>query len=133
MKKILFFSIFLFSVSSITFAQNKNQETEKMQFIYRLKLIPKLLDENNWTGKETKIVDIHFNKLKELTEEGIVILAGRTLTMDEDGFGIVIFEAENEKEAVKIMNEDPAVKEGIMTAELFPYRVALIRDPYREN
>lgn len=50
--------------------------------------------------------------------------AGRTL---EKTFGLVIFEAESEVEARRLMNNDPAVTEGMMTAELFPYHVALIR------
>jgi uncharacterized protein YciI len=39
----------------------------------------------------------------------------------------VILEVETEDEALAIMNNDPAVAAGVMTAELFPYRVALIR------
>lgn len=101
---------------------------EKKQFIYVLKLIPKLLDINNWTEREENIVDRHFSTLQELTKEGKLILAGRTLNMDEKTFGIVILEVESEEEAQQLMKNDPAVAEGVMTAELFPYRVALIRE-----
>jgi uncharacterized protein YciI len=52
--------------------------------------------------------------------------------MDEKTFGIVIIEVESEEEALNIMNNDPAVSEGVMTAELFPYRVALIRTDKKE-
>lgn len=100
----------------------------KKQFIYVLKLIPKLLEETNWTEKEEDIVNRHFNELKKLLSEGKLILAGRTLNMDEKTFGIVILEVDSEKEAENIMKNDPAVAEGIMTAELFPYRVALINN-----
>lgn len=100
---------------------------EKMQFLYKLKLILPLLDEENWTERENKIVGEHFTKLQSLVNKGVVILAGRTLNEDESQFGIVIFEAENEEEAKIIMNSDPAVEKGIMTAELFPYQVALMR------
>ena len=55
-------------------------------------------------------------------------MAGRTLDMDSEGFGIVILEVDSEEEAMDLMKNDPAVKEGIMTAKLFPYRVALLRD-----
>ncbi|WP_143128251.1 YciI family protein [Psychrobacillus sp. OK032] len=41
--------------------------------------------------------------------------------------GIVILEVDTEEEAVELMNNDPAVKEGIMEAQLFPYRVALYK------
>ena len=97
------------------------------QYLYRLKLIPKLLDSSNWTDVENKIVEEHFDQLKSLLGEGKLVLAGRTLNADSTGFGIVILEVESEEEARKLMNSDPAVREGIMTAELFPYRVALIR------
>lgn len=100
---------------------------EKMQFLYQLKLIPHLLDEANWTDKENEIVSRHFATLQSHQKEGKLILAGRTLTMDPDGFGIVILEVDSEDEAKHIMDNDPAVKEGIMTAKLFPYRVALQR------
>lgn len=100
---------------------------EKKQFIYILKLIPYLIDQTKWTQREENIVDRHFEKLQKLLRDGKLILAGRTLNMDEKTFGIVIIEVESEEEARNIMNNDPAVLEGIMTAELFPYRVALIR------
>lgn len=41
--------------------------------------------------------------------------------------GIVILEVDSEEEARELMENDPAVKEGVMEATLFPYRVALIR------
>lgn len=44
-----------------------------------------------------------------------------------DPTGIVILEVESEEEARALMQSDPAVADGIMTAELFPYSVALIR------
>jgi len=101
---------------------------EKKQFIYVLKLIPSLLSESNWTEREEDIVNRHFKRLQVLHKEGKLILAGRTLNMDEKTFGIVVFEADSEIEAENIKNSDPAVAEGVMKAELFPYRVALTRE-----
>ncbi|MGE6755063.1 YciI family protein [Rossellomorea sp. NPDC071047] len=98
-----------------------------MEFIYVLKLVPDLHKEENWTSADEDIVQQHFQRLKEFTEAGVVILAGRTLNEEENAFGIVIFEAEDEEMAKAFMKEDPAVNEGIMIAELFPYRVALSR------
>ncbi|MGF3101985.1 YciI family protein [Rossellomorea sp. DUT-2] len=98
-----------------------------MEFIYVLKLIPRLHKEENWTTEDEGIVQRHFERLKELTDSGVVILAGRTLNEEENAFGIVVFEAEDVEKAREFMKEDPTVKEGIMTAELFPYRVALLR------
>jgi uncharacterized protein YciI len=99
--------------------------SKKLQFVYFLKLVPRLLDENAWTDEDSRIVERHFVRLKKLTKEGTVILAGRTL--DADPKGIVILEAGSEEEARSLMEADPTVAEGIMTAELFPYSVALLR------
>ncbi|MBC8479786.1 MAG: hypothetical protein H8D46_04920, partial [FCB group bacterium] len=79
------------------------------QFLYQLKLIPRLLDESNWTEEENRIVEKHFRHLKNLVKNGVVLHAGRTSLMDEDGFGIVIFQADSEEDAHEIMNSDPAV------------------------
>lgn len=99
---------------------------EKQQFIYVLKLIERLYDDDSWTEEDNNIVKEHFEKLQRLNKEGTVILAGRTLNTDAEGFGIVILEVSSEDEARKLMNSDPAVRDGIMTAKLYPYRVALI-------
>lgn len=97
------------------------------QYIYVLKLISRLTNELNWTKEDNKMVEDHLAYLKMLLNEGVIILAGRTLNEDDQMFGIVIFEAETQADAQAIMVNDPAVKSGIMIAELHPYRVALIR------
>jgi len=77
-------------------------------------------------------INEHFAYLKSLNEQGALILAGRTQTSDDKSFGIVIFKTTSEDAARKVMENDPAVKQGVMNAELFPYRVALIT-PEREG
>ncbi len=125
---ILVISMTLLSTHAIA----EDTTVKKEQYLYTLKLIPSLLDESNWTERENGIVEEHFERLKSLMAEGKLILAGRTLNVDPSGFGIVILEVESEKEARGLMKSDPAVREGIMTAELFPYRVALIRSAEKE-
>jgi len=95
------------------------------EYIYRLELIERLKKDENWTDEDNRIVNEHFDYLKNLLSQNRLILAGRTT--NENKFGIVIFEAETNENAQDIMNNDPAVLNGIMTSELFPYRVALIR------
>ncbi|MCP4143466.1 MAG: hypothetical protein GY755_24800 [Chloroflexi bacterium] len=98
------------------------------QWIYVLKLTrPEMLTKGS-TPEEDAVVSRHFNYLKELTKKGVMILMGRTQTEDETTFGIAIFEAENESEAQKIMENDPALSEGVMTANLYPYKIALMRE-----
>jgi uncharacterized protein YciI len=77
------------------------------------------------TEHEAKIVGEHFAYLSKLTEQGVVLMAGRTLTADESTFGIAVFVAATTAQAIAIMEDDPAVRHGVMRAELFPYRVAL--------
>jgi uncharacterized protein len=97
------------------------------EFLYKLKLVPSLLIEENWTEREHKIVNEHFHQLKSLVESGKVVFAGRTLNMDPEGFGIVLLNVESEQEAKEIMESDPAVKSGIMTSSLFPFHLSLSR------
>ena len=98
------------------------------QYLYKIQPTrPAMLTEGP-TPEEETILAGHFAYLKDLTDRGVVILAGRTLNTDVSSFGIVIFKAGSEDEARERMNDDPAVKRGVMRAELYPYRVALLAD-----
>ena len=77
------------------------------------------------TPEEDAIVSDHFHYLKELTAQGIVLLAGRTLTTDESSHGLVIFVANSDDAAKTIMEGDLAVIAGVFQAELFPFGIAL--------
>lgn len=95
------------------------------QFLYRVQPTRLGMLTDGPTEREATIVGEHFQYLKGLVEQGVVLMAGRTLNADESTFGIAIFEAESQTAAEEIMRADPAVREGVMRAELFPYRVAL--------
>jgi uncharacterized protein YciI len=128
MKKLFAILLSMLLLCSTVNSQETGKKDEKKQFIYVLKLIPRLLSEKNWTEQDGNIVGKHFRRLQKLHKEGKVILAGRTLNeADASQFGIVVLEAESPEEARKLMEEDDAVKEKIMTAQLFPFSVALIR------
>ena len=94
-------------------------------FLYRLQLVRGDLLRTGPTPSEGTKLQEHFDYLKNLTEQGTVILVGRTLNTDETAMGIVIFRANSPESAHEIMNNDPAVKKGVMTANLFPFRIAL--------
>jgi uncharacterized protein YciI len=49
--------------------------------------------------EESQAVEKHYLYLKNLTEKGIVLMAGRTTNNDESTFGIVILKAETESDA----------------------------------
>ena len=105
------------------------QSSEKQQFSYLLQLKNEVLisDPYAWTEKDANIVSTHFTYLQNLLQQGILLMAGRSLVENPNSFGIVVFEAESEEDACQIMENDPAVKQGFMTAELHPFRVALWR------
>lgn len=95
------------------------------QFLYRIQPTRIAMLADGPTEQEAAIVGRHFNYLLDLVAKGKVLMAGRTLNNDASSFGIAILVTETESEAQAIMQGDPAVAEGVMQAELFPYRVAL--------
>jgi uncharacterized protein YciI len=95
------------------------------QFLYRIQPTRLAMLTDGPTEQEARIVGEHFNYLKRLTEEGAVLMAGRTLNNDASTFGIAVFVADSGEHAEELMKNDPAVKHGVFRAELFPYAVAL--------
>ena len=94
-----------------------------MQFIYFIRPRRENFAET-MTEEEGNIMGTHFLYLKDLLSKGKLILAGPEAT---GKFGVTIIETETEDEAKDIMNNDPAVSSGMVTPELYPYRVSLIR------
>ncbi|MBL8063318.1 MAG: hypothetical protein JNK32_09885 [Anaerolineales bacterium] len=97
------------------------------QYLYFLKPTRLGMVAEGPTPEEAETVSRHFAYLTDLTNKGVMILVGRTQNNDESTFGIAIFEAEDEPAARAIMENDPAVAGGVMTAVLYPYSVALMR------
>jgi len=95
------------------------------QFIYQLRPTRMEMLSEGPTEREAAVVAEHFAYLQDLLGQQVVLLAGRTRTTDEQTFGIVVFEADSDGSARQIMENDPAVNEGIMSARLFPFGVAL--------
>jgi uncharacterized protein len=102
-------------------------EAEPKQFIYVLRLVPRLHSDSAWTQEDKMALDRHFARFQHAIETGELILAGRTREPGDKTFGIAIFEANDEAAARKFMESDPAVVAGLMTAELHPFAVALQR------
>jgi uncharacterized protein YciI len=97
-----------------------------LEYLYKIQPTRAAMLEEGSTPQEGAAVSQHFDYLSGLVDEGIVVLAGRTLTTDERSFGIVIFRAASDDDARRIVENDPAVKAGVMRAELYPYRIALM-------
>lgn len=102
-------------------------EHKKQQFIYVFDPVrPELVtDPDAWTEEDIRVGEEHFAYLSKATEEGTVILAGRST--DGTGPAVVILEASSEDDARRFMEKDPFVAGGLMRASLHPFRAALIR------
>jgi uncharacterized protein YciI len=95
------------------------------EFLYKLQLVRGDLLRTGPTEAEQAVVAEHFAYLQNLNAQGTIILVGRTLNADENAMGLAIFRAESDEAASRIMNDDPAVKKGLMTATLYPFKVSL--------
>jgi uncharacterized protein YciI len=99
--------------------------TLEEEYLYRIRQSrPEMLSAGP-TEEEAAVIDAHAAYLRELADRGVVRLAGRTLTTGPETFGIVILAAGSAEDARRIMDADPAVKRGVMRAELFPFRTAI--------
>ena len=117
----------IFSLVRSLPAQTPDTKPKPKQFIYVLRLVPRLHSDAAWTKEDNMALDRHFTRFKLAIEKGELILAGRTMEPGDKTFGIAIFEAPDEKAARSFMESDPAVVAGLMTAELHPFAVALQR------
>ena len=95
------------------------------EFLYKLQLVRGDMLRAGPTDSEQAIVAEHFAYLQNLNAQGVIIFVGRTLNIDENAMGLAVFRAESEDAARQIMNDDPAVKKGVMTATLYPFKVVL--------
>ena len=77
------------------------------------------------TAEEQTVWGTHFERLKRLVAEGVMILAGPTLGTKNTG--VAIFEAADEAQAQRIMDEDPVIAGGFARGELRPFVVSLLR------
>jgi uncharacterized protein YciI len=101
------------------------------QFVYRIVPMRPQMLVSGPTEREMAVIDAHFAHLQKLAAEGVVLMAGRTMDTGVDTWGIVVFTAPGLAEAERVMRGDPAIAEGVMRCELFPYRVAVWTDRYK--
>jgi uncharacterized protein YciI len=125
-RQLLVLLICIFVIVQSLTAQEPNADKPK-QFIYVLRLVPRLYADSAWTKEDDAVLKRHFARFQKATKSGQLILAGRTSESSDKTFGIAIFEAPDEDAARKFMQEDPAVEGGLMTAELHPFAIALQR------
>lgn len=77
------------------------------------------------TDEEKKQFSDHAAYIKRLCLEGTMVFAGPC--RDMKGPAVVILDVRKQADAERLMNEDPAVKHGLMKASLHPVRLSFIR------
>ncbi len=70
MKGLLAAVLLALALCGAAASQEARKNAEKKQFIYVLKLTPRLLGQKNWTEQDRQIVGRHFRRLKRLHEGG---------------------------------------------------------------
>jgi uncharacterized protein YciI len=76
------------------------------------------------TEEESRVVGEHYDYLVSLRERGKLVVAGPSVKRG-DTFGIGVLDVDELAEAEAIVAEDPAVVNGVMTAEIRPLRIAV--------
>jgi uncharacterized protein YciI len=129
MKRLLLVLTLLALAPLALFGAEEKAPPKLKQFVYVLRLVPRLHADHAWTEADNATIKQHFAHLTAATKAGQVVLAGRTMEPGDKTFGLVIFDAADEPAARTFMESDPAVVNKIMTAELHPFAVALQRKP----
>jgi uncharacterized protein YciI len=101
------------------------------QFLYRIVPTRPEMLVSGPTEREIQAIDAHFAHLQKLAADGVVLMAGRTVDTGPRTWGIVVFSAPSPAEAEAVMRSDPAIAQGVMHCELFPYRVAVWSSSWR--
>lgn len=94
-----------------------------MEYLYLIRPVRPGSNES-FTSEEEAMMEDHFQYLQAKLQEGVLLLAGPCL---DRAFGIVLLRVDSLVEAEAIMNQDPAVTGGVMTAEIHPFRISLER------
>lgn len=108
--------------------KRKGALSESPQFMYVLKLTRPDMLQTGPTDREKTTVAEHFEYVSRLTEEGVMILVGRTQTTGPDTMGLAFYAAGDDVAARAIMQADPAIRQGVMTGALYPFAIRKWRD-----
>jgi hypothetical protein len=93
-------------------------------YIYILNLAPKYRNQDNWGEIEDGILEKHNQRLARQEERGVVKYVGKTdLPLENDeNFGLVVFQSENDTMAELFMQSDPAIMKKLMTGVCHPFK-----------
>lgn len=94
------------------------------QWLYVLSLTRPEMLTSGPTPDEQAAVGRHAAHVDALAKEGVMLMVGRTQVLSPDTMGLAVFLANDQAEAQRIMESDPAITSGVMRGKLFPYKIA---------
>lgn len=97
---------------------------ERKQWLYVTRLTRPDMLTTGPTAAEQATVSRHAAHCDAMGKAGVMLMVGRTQIAGPETMGLCVFLAKDEAEARRIMESDPAINEGVMRGELFPYRIA---------
>lgn len=87
--------------------------------------------QQDMTEEERNIMKRHVVYWTDKAEKGIAIAFGPVFD-PKGGYGLGILEVENEEQVYTLIDDDPAVKMGILKTEIYPMR-AIVRKVLRKT
>src|SRR5207237_10649363 len=90
--------ICIFAIVQSLTSQEANADKPK-QFIYVLRLVPRLYADSVWTREDDAVLKRHFARFQDATKSGQLILARRRSESGDKTFGIASFEVPDEAAA----------------------------------
>src|SRR5438105_2820717 len=98
-------------------------------FLYK-HIPPRTSFEQDMTEEEKNLMQQHATYFKGLMDKGIILVFGPV--QDPGGiWGLAIVEVENEADAHILGTNDPTVKAGLNTFEIYPMRIGMMRSSER--
>lgn len=103
---------------------------EMSHYIYVMEPVDpaKAASRETWTDHDRESFDLHWARLEQAKEEGVLLLAGRSPDPSGTGPAIVIFEAESDEAAQRFFEAEPFLTRGFVRATLYPFRIAISRN-----
>ncbi len=92
-------------------------------FVYELTLFESYRHRALWTEREHAIQKEHVAYLDSLEESGALLLAGIVDQNLENHTGFVILRTPEYAQASEIVQHDPSIREGMMSARLRPINI----------
>jgi uncharacterized protein len=94
-------------------------------FVYKL-IPPRPMFDADMSESEAAVMGQHADYWQDLLAKGKVVVFG-PVSDPSGAWGLAVVEAETEDEVRTMGRDDPAVKSGVATFEVFPMPVAIIR------